>query len=196
MAQLFYPDLAFNAAVRPGVRALRLGRTIPANHRLRRLDRALDLAARDVLVDRLRAVQRAEAIPVLYVTHSPPEAIALGSRLFRLEHGTIVDQGAPLDVLTRSRPGTAARLEGIRNILPATAVGPTADGRATMAAVIGDSGNLASIRLHEALGFRHAGVLKDMAFKHGRWLDVVFMQRELAGRPQPVCSSSQPETER
>jgi L-amino acid N-acyltransferase YncA len=56
-------------------------------------------------------------------------------------------------------------------------------GRTTMAAVIGDSANTASIRLHEALGFTHAGVLKDMAFKHGRWLDVVFMQRELTRKP-------------
>ena len=52
-------------------------------------------------------------------------------------------------------------------------------GRATMAAVIGDSANTASIRLHETLGFRHAGVLVKMACKHGRWLDVVFMQRDL-----------------
>jgi L-amino acid N-acyltransferase YncA len=59
----------------------------------------------------------------------------------------------------------------------------TAQGRVTMAAVIGDSANLASIRLHETLGFRQTGVLKDMAFKHGRWLDVVFMQRELAPKP-------------
>ena len=56
-------------------------------------------------------------------------------------------------------------------------------GRTTMAAVIGDSANTASLRLHEALGFRHAGVLADMAYKHGRWLDVVFMQRDLT----PKC---------
>ena len=52
-------------------------------------------------------------------------------------------------------------------------------GRTTMAAVIGDSANTASIRLHQALGFRPAGVLTAMAYKHGRWLDVVFMQRQL-----------------
>lgn len=57
-----------------------------------------------------------------------------------------------------------------------------AQGRFTMAAVIGDSANLASIRLHERLGFRHAGVLRDMALKHGRRLDVVFMQRDLRSR--------------
>lgn len=80
---------------------------------------ALDLASRHALIDRLRAVQRVEAIPLLYVTHSPTEAIALGSRLFLLARGTIIDQGAPLDVLTGPSSGAAARLEGIRNTLQA-----------------------------------------------------------------------------
>lgn len=48
-----------------------------------------------------------------------------------------------------------------------------------MIAVIGDSGNAASIGLHAALGFRHAGVLRAVGWKHGRWLDTVLMQRAL-----------------
>lgn len=48
-----------------------------------------------------------------------------------------------------------------------------------MIAVIGDSANLASIRLHEQAGFVHAGVLRSVGWKHGRWLDTVFMQRAL-----------------
>lgn len=51
-----------------------------------------------------------------------------------------------------------------------------------IAAVIGDgSPQSASVRLHAALGFRHAGVLKGSGYKHGRWLDTVFMQLELNG---------------
>jgi phosphinothricin acetyltransferase len=46
-------------------------------------------------------------------------------------------------------------------------------------AVIGDSNNTASIRLHEKLEFRHAGVLKNVGFKFDRWLDTVLMQRSL-----------------
>lgn len=46
-------------------------------------------------------------------------------------------------------------------------------------AVIGDSGNAASIRLHAAAGFRRVGVLKAVGWKHGRWLDTVLMQLEL-----------------
>ncbi|MGC1303815.1 MAG: N-acetyltransferase family protein [Caulobacteraceae bacterium] len=52
-------------------------------------------------------------------------------------------------------------------------------GKRRMAAVIGDSGNAASIGLHRALGFEPAGVLHDIGFKHGRWVDVVLMERVL-----------------
>jgi len=40
-----------------------------------------------------------------------------------------------------------------------------------------DAENLASIRLHAAFGFAQAGLLKQVGFKFGRWLDVLFMER-------------------
>jgi phosphinothricin acetyltransferase len=48
-----------------------------------------------------------------------------------------------------------------------------------MIAVIGDSGNQASIRLHERVGFALVGTLHAVGWKHGKWLDVVLMQRAL-----------------
>jgi L-amino acid N-acyltransferase YncA len=48
-----------------------------------------------------------------------------------------------------------------------------------MIAVIGDSGNEASIRLHSRLGFAHVGTLRSVGFKLGRWVDSVLMQRDL-----------------
>ena len=48
-----------------------------------------------------------------------------------------------------------------------------------MIAVIGDSGQAASIGLHRALGFTPCGVVRSVGFKHGRWLDQVLMQRAL-----------------
>jgi L-amino acid N-acyltransferase YncA len=48
-----------------------------------------------------------------------------------------------------------------------------------MIAVIGDSGNVASIAIHRSRGFADAGVLKSVGFKFGRWIDSVFMQRAL-----------------
>ncbi len=51
-----------------------------------------------------------------------------------------------------------------------------------MVAVIGDSGNAASIGLHRKHGFRHVGTLTAVGFKFGRWVDSVLMQRELKGQ--------------
>jgi phosphinothricin acetyltransferase len=48
-----------------------------------------------------------------------------------------------------------------------------------MVAVIGDSGNAASVGLHERFGFRQVGTLSSVGFKHGRWVDTVLMQRVL-----------------
>ena len=48
-----------------------------------------------------------------------------------------------------------------------------------MIAVIGDSANLASIRLHERAGFVEVGVFRNIGFKFGRFLDSVYMQAQL-----------------
>ncbi|HZZ90828.1 MAG TPA: GNAT family N-acetyltransferase [Caulobacteraceae bacterium] len=48
-----------------------------------------------------------------------------------------------------------------------------------LVAVIGDSANAGSIGLHRSLGFDHTGVSRGFGFKHGRWVDVVWMQKAL-----------------
>lgn len=48
-----------------------------------------------------------------------------------------------------------------------------------MVALIGDSANDASRRLHASLGFSNAGMLRATGFKFGRWVDVVLMQLPL-----------------
>lgn len=56
-----------------------------------------------------------------------------------------------------------------------------------MVAVIGDSANRSSIRLHEKLGFRPVGTLRSVGWKHGRWLDAVLMQRAIGpGDTRPL----------
>ena len=74
----------------------------------------------------------------------------------------------------------STRRTGIGRILLDRLIEAAADaGFRQMIAVIGDSGNLPSIRLHERAGFCHAGILKSVGWKHGRWLDTVLMQRPL-----------------
>jgi len=65
-----------------------------------------------------------------------------------------------------------------------------------MVAVIGGRETIASIRLHEALGFSHMGTLDAVGFKFGRWVDTVLMQRALGPgsttSPEPVAGSKAP----
>jgi phosphinothricin acetyltransferase len=55
----------------------------------------------------------------------------------------------------------------------------SAIGLRQLMAIIGDSGNAASIGLHRALGFSQIGLARSAGFKHGRWVDLVWMQRSL-----------------
>lgn len=64
-------------------------------------------------------------------------------------------------------------------LLPRLVDAATALGARQMIAVIGDSANHGSIRLHARFGFRHAGTLEAIGFKLGRWVDSVLMQRAL-----------------
>ncbi len=74
----------------------------------------------------------------------------------------------------------AAQGRGVgRALLSALIAECTARDFRQMIAVIGDSGNAASIALHRAAGFGDAGILRAVGWKHGRWLDSVLMQRAL-----------------
>jgi phosphinothricin acetyltransferase len=57
-------------------------------------------------------------------------------------------------------------------------------------AVIGDSANQGSIKVHSACGFHPVGVLADCGWKFDRWLDVVLMECPLgAGANLPAPQS-------
>jgi L-amino acid N-acyltransferase YncA len=75
-------------------------------------------------------------------------------------------------------PGAAGRGVG-RALLRALIEICTGIGKRQMIAVIGDSGNEASIGLHRACGFELTGTFRAIGFKHGRWVDSVLMQRAL-----------------
>jgi phosphinothricin acetyltransferase len=59
-----------------------------------------------------------------------------------------------------------------------------------MMAVIGNSENIASLRLHQSLGFNMIGQLTGVGYKHGRWVNTLMMQRTLGegdSTPPPDC---------
>ena len=74
----------------------------------------------------------------------------------------------------------------LQHVLDQCATGPWQQ----ILTIIGDSDNLASIRLHERQGFRHIGILSGVGQKFGRAFDVVLMQRavhpEQEGRLSPA----------
>lgn len=73
-----------------------------------------------------------------------------------------------------------ARGRGVGSALLEAVVAATAAvGMRQMVAVIGDSANQGSIRLHRACGFVDAGTLREVGFKLDRWIDTVLMQRSL-----------------
>ena len=78
-----------------------------------------------------------------------------------------------------------------RRLLERLILDCTAVGARQLVAVIGDSGNAASIALHARLGFAPVGTLRSVGFKFGRWLDTVEMQLSLGAGDSTLPSPGQ-----
>lgn len=77
----------------------------------------LDADLKASIIDDLRAWNAAHKIPILYVTHSREEVDALGERVIALEHGKIVSEGTPREVLDAPRRRRLAQAAGFENLL-------------------------------------------------------------------------------
>ncbi|MGZ6099343.1 MAG: N-acetyltransferase family protein [Myxococcaceae bacterium] len=71
-----------------------------------------------------------------------------------------------------------------RELMRALVERASALGKHVMVAGV-DAENVASIRLHERLGFQRAGTLQQVGCKFGRWLDLTFLELRLDARPGP-----------
>lgn len=88
-----------------------LGRALLASPRLLLLDEplaGLDVPLRERLVPYLARVRDEFAVPMLYVTHSPDEIMALCDDVLILHRGHIAQRGRPQDLFT---PSAAPRYE-------------------------------------------------------------------------------------
>jgi phosphinothricin acetyltransferase len=88
-----------------------------------------------------------------------------------------------------------ARRQGVaRALLTEVVHKAEAGGYRQMMALITHTPDSASVALHAALGFRTMGIAKSVGFKHGRWLDVAYMQRALgdADATPPAISGYRP----
>jgi molybdate transport system ATP-binding protein len=81
---------------------------------------ALDAPTKSKILGDLRRWNQAHGIPILYVTHTREEVIALGERVLVMEQGSIVAQGTPHEVLGAPLQETVAQLAGFENIFDAT----------------------------------------------------------------------------
>jgi len=118
-----------------------LARALVTHPRILLLDEplaALDAPTKAKIIEDLRAWNQSHRIPILYVTHSREEVVALGERVLVLEGGRIIAQGTPHEVMGAPRQETVAQLVGFENILNVSTVVPHED-RGTMTCRIAGS---------------------------------------------------------
>ena len=99
---------------------------------------ALDAVTKSQIVADLRAWNREQQIPILYVTHQREEVFALGERVITLEAGGIRAQGSPHEVLHRPELESVAQLAGFENILDAAVIAEHPE-QGTMTCRVGES---------------------------------------------------------
>jgi len=81
---------------------------------------AIDAAARSSLGELLVELQSSTGIPFVHVTHDLGEALRLGTHLVLLDRGSVVQSGAPAEVIARPSSVAAARAVGTENLLTGT----------------------------------------------------------------------------
>lgn len=99
---------------------------------------ALDVTTKSKIIEDLRTWNEAHRIPILYVTHSREEALALGERILVLDRGKIIADGSPHQVLTAPPQETIASLWGFENVFDVR-VASIHEDRGTMTCVVVDT---------------------------------------------------------
>ena len=96
-----------------------LARALATQPRLLLLDEpfaALDAGLRRTLRQELRATLARSPIPVVLVTHDREEALSLGDDVQVIDNGSVIAQGAPVEVLGQPGQAAVARLVGVENL--------------------------------------------------------------------------------
>ena len=77
---------------------------------------ALDPELRRDLRRELRSLRDTAGIPIILVTHDLADALALSDRVLALDHGRVVAEGPPLEVLERPSVERMSRLVEVENV--------------------------------------------------------------------------------
>jgi molybdate transport system ATP-binding protein len=91
----------------------------------------LDAPVKSSILDDLREWNQSHRIPILYVTHTREEVLALGESAIVVESGRVIARGTPHQVLTAPARETVAQLAGFENVFDAVVEGVHED-RGTM----------------------------------------------------------------
>ncbi len=83
---------------------------------------ALDRTLRERLTDDLRQIIKRVGLTSMYVTHDQVEAFAIADRVMLMNHGEIVQSGAPADVYRQPATIFVAKFLGLNNLLEAQPV--------------------------------------------------------------------------
>ncbi|HZN11724.1 MAG TPA: molybdenum ABC transporter ATP-binding protein [Blastocatellia bacterium] len=124
--------IAHTAGRRPGeisggeAQRAALARALVTAPRLLLLDEpfsALDAPIKRALISDLKELRSASGLPVIYVTHSRDEALALGDEMIVLEGGHVAARGTPLEIFSAPARLSEARLAEVDNLFRAAVVG-------------------------------------------------------------------------
>ena len=102
-----------------------LARALATSPRLLLLDEplaSLDVSFKGAIIRYLKRVRQELQTPMIYVSHSISEVVALAEEMLVLSEGRPVAQGRPSEVLVRSDVGTMADYGALENLLDATVV--------------------------------------------------------------------------
>jgi molybdate transport system ATP-binding protein len=115
---------------------------------------ALDLSTKATILDDLREWNQSHRIPIVYVTHSPEEAFALGEHVVVVEAGRVIAKGSPQDVLRAPRQETIAQIVGFENLFDAVVLALD-EQQGTMLCRLGNDGRELEVPLaHAKIGSR------------------------------------------
>jgi molybdate transport system ATP-binding protein len=137
----------------------------------------LDAELKASIVDDLRAWNTAQKIPILYVTHTRDEVDALGERVIALEHGRVVSEGTPHEVLDAPKRKRLAQAASFENLLAATVV-DLRESDGVMRVRLGDS----TCEIEVPLGYAAPGDRVRLAIRAGDILLATEIPSHLSAR--------------
>jgi molybdate transport system ATP-binding protein len=161
-----------------------LARALASEPRMLLLDEplsALDEPVKLSIMSDLREMNRRLRLPILYVTHSRDEALALGERALVFERGRIVAEGEPHEVFGSPASIGVARLAGVENIFEGVVLNRN-ESAGTMLVELKSVEGGASCRVEVPLGSARVGGRVTVAVRSGDVLLATSEPRDISAR--------------